>query len=65
MNISGIDPKPRIRLAEAIDVDISDDINGRPCSCVSENPLQIGLNCHVRGLMAIENPSPSVIGQVP
>ena len=56
MNIRGTDPKPCISLAKPINIDISNDINRRPGSGVPENPLKIGLDRHVRRLVAVENP---------
>lgn len=60
MNISSINTKPRIGLAKTIDINIGNNINRGPCSCVSENSLQIWLNGHVRSLMTIKYPSPNV-----
>lgn len=66
MNICDIDLKPTIVLAKPININICNHIHRRSSSGVPENPLQIGLDCHVRGLMALKNPSLlHVLGHVP
>lgn len=60
MHIPTTDSELRVVLTQPVDINIRHNVDRRAGPSVPEDPLQVGLDGHVRSLVRVENSGPNV-----